>query len=160
VVSDTLRSALIAPGEVAPDFTLNDQHRAAWHLAEHVKKGAVVLCFFPFAFTSVCGTEMECLTKEFARWKAAGATCVGVSCDSSPVLKAWADQHGYTHPLLSDMHRRVVKSYGLFWADLNVATRGTIIIGHSADGVGRVQWSQAREPGKGMDFDAVMARLA
>jgi peroxiredoxin (alkyl hydroperoxide reductase subunit C) len=153
-------STVLAPGSAAPDFTLPDQDRASWSLAEHVKKGDVVLCFFPFAFTSVCGTEMECISKEFARWQKSGATCVGVSCDSPAALKAWAEQNGYTHTLLSDLHRAVVKPYGLHWANLNVANRGTVIIGQSADGHGTVKWSQSREPGKGMDFDEVMAKLA
>jgi len=154
------RESVIEPGETAPGFTLPTQDRADWSLADHVKVGDVVLCFFPFAFTGVCTAEMECLSKEMARWEEKGATCVGVSCDSFAALKAFADQHAYKQPLLSDIHRAACKAYGLYWADMSVATRGTIVIGQSDDGVGTVKWSESREPGNAMDFDAVMAKLA
>ena len=60
------RDTTIAQGEITPDFTLQTSERKDWHLAEAVKKGDTVLCFFPFAFTGVCGTEMRCVTQEMA----------------------------------------------------------------------------------------------
>ena len=156
----TPRETLIAEGERAPDFTLQTQDREEWTLAEHIKEGDVILCFFPLAFTGVCGTEMECLSKEMARWTEKGAAVVGVSCDSFAALKAWADRDGYTHTMLSDLHREVCKAYGLYWADMNVATRGTVVIGQSDDGVSAVKWSESRAPADAMDFDKVLAKLA
>ena len=150
----------IAVGQTAPDFTLKTQDKEGWTLSDAVKKGDVVLCFFPLAFTGVCATENECISKEMAKWEAKGAQMVGISCDSFATLNAWGEQMGYKHPLLADMHRNVCKSYGLYWADLNVATRGTVIIGQSDDGVGTVTFAEAREPGNTMDFDTVMAKLA
>lgn len=154
------RDALITVGDTAPNFTIQTQDREDWTLADAVKKGEVVLCFFPFAFTGVCGTEMECLSKEMHRWNESGATAVGISCDSFAALKAWADRDGYTNTMLSDLHRSVCKAYGLFWSELNVAQRGTVIIGQSDDGVGTVRWAQAREPGVAMDLDQVLAAMA
>jgi len=147
-------------GDAAPEFSLSDQNRAEWKLSDAVKKGDVVLAFFPFAFTGVCSTEMKCVTDEFAKWQAKGASVVGVSCDSFASLKAWADQNGYKHTLLSDIHREVCKAYGLYWSDLNVATRGTVVIGKDASGQGKVKWIQAREPGKAMVFDEVLASVS
>ncbi|MEM9560515.1 MAG: redoxin domain-containing protein [Planctomycetota bacterium] len=154
------RRSPITPGDTAPDFTLADQNREAWSLSEHVKAGDVVLCFFPFAFTSVCGTEMACISKDLATWRAKGATVVGISGDSTAALKAWADAEGYETTMLSDSHRAVCKAYGLYWGDLNVSTRGTIVIGQSDDGVGSVKHAEAREPGNAMDWDDVLARLS
>lgn len=151
-----VHASLIKPGENVPDFTLLDQDRQEWTLGEALKKGPVVLCFFPLAFTGVCGTEMECVTREFSRWSKDGVQIVGVSCDSFATLKAWADQMGFTHRLLSDMHRAVCKAFGLYWADLNVSQRGTVIVELDPSGQARVTWSQAREPGQAMDFDAVL----
>lgn len=154
------RDTLLAAGDTAPDFTLPDQNRQDWHLAEHLKKGDVVLCFFPLAFTGVCGTEMACITKDMASWQARGATVVAISCDSFATLKAWAEREGLEHTLLSDIHREVVKGYGIFWPDLNVGGRGTVIIGHSDDGKGKVKWSERREPPNAMNFDRVLANLS
>lgn len=154
------RSAPLAVGDAAPDFTLKTQDRADWSLAEHVKKGDVVLCFYPLAFTGVCSTEMKCVNDEMAKWQAKGATVVGVSCDSFAANKAWADQMGIKQTLLSDMHRAVCKAYGLYWADLNVSSRGTVVVGKSADGKGKVKWVQARQPGNAMDWETVLGQIA
>lgn len=160
--TNTLRPHItpLAVGDAAPDFTLTDQSRAEWKLADAVKKGDVVLAFFPLAFTGVCSTEMKCVTDDMAKWQAKGATVVGISCDSFASLKAWADANGYKHTLLSDIHRDVCKAYGLYWADLNVATRGTIVIGKDPSGQGKIKWIQAREPGKAMAFDEVLASVS
>lgn len=156
----TAREKPPAVGDAAPDFTLPDQQKKDWKLSDAVKQGDVALCFFPLAFTSVCSTEMKCVNDEMAAWQQKGATVVGISCDSFAVLKAWADQMGLKQTLLSDMHRAVCKAYGLYWADLNVAKRGTVVIAKSTDGKGRVKWVQAREPGKAMNWEEVVAWLA
>lgn len=156
----TPRTTPLSVGDLAPDFTLKTQDRADWNLAENVKKGDVVLCFYPLAFTGVCSTEMKCVNDEMAKWQAKGATVVGVSCDSFAANKAWADQLGIKQVLLCDMHRAVCKAYGLYWADLNVSSRGTVVIGKSADGMGRVKWVQARQPGNGMDWETVLSQIA
>lgn len=156
----TPRTSPITAGEIAPDFTLKDQNRADWKLSDAVKTGDVVLAFFPMAFTGVCGTEMKCVDQEMASWRQKGANVVGVSTDSFAVLKAWADQLGLKQTLLADMHREVCRAYGLYWPELNVAHRGTVVIGQSADGQGKVKWAQAREPGRAMNWEDVLAWLA
>ncbi len=156
----TPRPAVISAGETAPDFTLLDQNRKEWKLSEHIQKGDVVLAFYPMSFTAVCGTEMECINKEFDRWTKAGAQLVGISCDSFAVQKAWADQAGYKQTLLADMHRQVCKAYGLYWPDLNIASRGTVIITKGKDGKPTVKWSQSREVKTAMNFEEVMAKMA
>lgn len=155
----TPRNTPIAVGDPAPDFTLKDQNRGDWKLSDAVKKGDVVLCFFPLAFTSVCTTEMKCVNDEMAKWQSKHATVIGISCDSFATLKAWADSLGLKQTLLADMHREVCKAYGLYWADLNVSSRGTVVIGKSADGAGKVKWVQAREPGKAMNPEEMLAWL-
>ncbi len=150
------RSAPLAVGDAAPDFTLLDQDRKEWKLSDAVKQGDVVLCFYPLSFTGVCSTEMACISKDFAQWSGKGAQVVGISCDSFAVQKAYAEKEGYQHRLLADMHRHVCKAYGLYWQDLNVAQRGTVVIGKSADGKGKVKFVQAREPGKAMDWKNVL----
>ena len=150
------RDTLIAPGETAPEFELQDHDRKPWRLSEALTRGDVVLCFFPFAFTSVCGTEMKCITEEAARWRDKGVQVIGVSCDSWAALKAWAEKEGYTQTFVSDLHRKVCRAYGLYWADLNVAWRGTVAIGRG----GKVLWSQKREIKTAMTFDEVLAAVS
>jgi peroxiredoxin len=158
--SAPVRSLPVAAGDAAPDFTLQTQDRKDWSLAEEIRKGDVVLCFFPFAFTGVCGTEMKCITREMAEWQKKGAQVVGVSCDSPFVLKAWAAAESFTHTFLSDQHRTVTKAYGLFWADMNTTNRATVIISKGPDGRGKIKWVQTREPGKAMTWEEVLAKVA
>lgn len=150
------RDSVIKVGETAPDFELPDQHRGTWKLADALKKGDVVLSFFPMAFTSVCGTEMKCINDELAKWSAKGAQVVGVSCDSNAALKAWADQMGLKQTLLADMHRAVCKAYGLYWPDLNVAWRGTVVIGRD----GRVKWTQKRDIPQAFKPEELLAAMS
>lgn len=154
------RSEAINVGETAPDFTLTDQTKNPWTLSEHVKLSDVALCFYPMDFSPVCTTEMECLTRDMERLEAAGLKVVGVSCDSFFVHEAWAQQLRLTQTLLADMHRHVCKAYGFYWADLNVAGRGTVIIEQSDDGVGKVKWVQKREIKDVMNTHDMLAMLS
>lgn len=153
------RNSPIETGSIAPDFTLATQDRKDWNLAEHLKKGDVVLSFVPFAFTGVCSTEMKCISDDVKKWSDRGATVVGISCDSSFANKAWAEKEGYTHTLLSDSFRDVSKAYGLYWADLNVSNRGTVVIEASPDGKGKVRFVQARPPSQAMDWSNVLSMV-
>lgn len=155
----TPRSGAITAGESAPDFTLTDQNRKDWTLSDAVRRGDVVLCFFPLAFTGVCGTEMKCVNDDFEKWSRKGAQVVGISCDSFAVLKAWAEKEGFKQTLLADMHREVVKGYGVYWPDLNVGSRATVVIGKSSDGKGKVKFVETREPGKAMKWEDVLAMV-
>ncbi|MBC7833859.1 MAG: redoxin domain-containing protein [Phycisphaerales bacterium] len=151
----TVREKPIQVGMTAPDFTLTTQDRAEWMLGNELKKGEVVLCFYPLDFSPVCSTEMKCVTEEMDRWTAKSAQVVGISCDSFYAHKAWAAQLGLKQTLLADMHRAVSKAYGFFWPDLNVSTRGTVVIGRD----GNVKWVQAREPKNAMNLEEMLAAI-
>jgi len=155
----TPRAHLIEVGSTAPDFTLGTQDRADWKLSEHLRRGDVVLSFVPFAFTGTCSTEMKCISDDVASWTKKSAAVVGISCDSAFANKAWAEKEHYTHTLLSDTFRDVCKAYGLYWADLNVANRGTVVIGGSESGIGSVKFAQSRPPSQAMDWKTLLAAL-
>ncbi|MEM1422380.1 MAG: redoxin domain-containing protein [Planctomycetota bacterium] len=152
-----VRDSIIQPGETAPNFTLKDQAISDWTLADHLGKGEdLVLAFYPMDFSPVCDTENKCATAEMAQFQAKGARVVGISCDSFFTHKAYAEQLGLTHTLLADMHRAVCRAYGLYFPDLNVAARGTVVVG--SDGV--VKWSQTRDLSKEFDLPDLLDALA
>jgi peroxiredoxin len=155
----TPRTSPFQVGDIAPDFSLLDQDRKEWKLSDAVKTGDVALCFYPFAFTGVCSTEMKCISDDIAKWTEKGATVVGVSCDSFAANKAWAEKEGYKQRLLADLFRDVCRGYGLYWAEMNVANRGTVVIGKSADGDGKIKFVQARQPGTAMKWEDVLAMV-
>ena len=154
------RTSPVSAGDTVQDFTLMDQDRKEWTLSAAAKKGDVVLSLFPFAFTGVCGTENKCITAEMASWQKKGAQVVGISCDSMFALKEWAAKEGFKHTLLSDQHREVCKSLGMYWPDMNTAARGTVIIGKSSDGTLKVKWAQTREVPKAMNWDELLGKIA
>lgn len=152
----TPRDRPIRAGEAAPDFTLLDHNRESVSLRSLRAAGDdVVLSFFPFAFTSVCGEEMACFTREFDRFADRGATVAGISCDSFAALKAWRERDQITIPLLADLHREVCRAYGFFWPELNVSSRGTVIVAPD----GAVKWVSAREPGEAIDVEQALAAI-
>lgn len=124
-------------GSIAPDFELADQHGTPTRLSSFRGK-KVVLIFYPLAFSGVCHGELCALRDEFVASAGDDVQVLTVSVDSTFVHKSWADQEGYTFPLLSDFwpHGEVAKAYGVFNEDKGIATRGTFVI--DADGV--VRW--------------------
>jgi alkyl hydroperoxide reductase subunit AhpC len=62
-----------------------------------------------------------------------------VSGDSPFCHTAFARAHALTVPLLSDVHRRVIRAYGVLDEERNVAYRSTFVI----DAEGRLRWGQA-----------------
>jgi len=155
----TIRNSPIEVGEIAPDFTLKTQNKEDWTLSDAVKKGPVCLCFYPMDFSPVCSTEMQCVTDKMQEWEDKGVQVVGVSCDSFFVHEAWAKQMGLKQTLLADMHREACKAYGLYWPDLNISLRATVVIDQSDDGQGKVSWVQNRDIPNAMDFDEVLSHL-
>lgn len=119
-------------GSKAPDFTLPNQDRQPVTLSEQLKKGPVVLAFFPGAFSGTCTTEMCTFRDSSSELNNVGATVVGVSTDTFFALKAWADQQQFTFPLLSDYNREVLPKYGVVNPDMiglkNIARRAVFVI--------------------------------
>src|SRR3546814_19962507 len=60
------------------------------HLAEQLKKGPVVLYFFPAAFTPGCTIEAHEFAEATPEFKKAGATVIGLSADPIEKLKKFS----------------------------------------------------------------------
>lgn len=125
-------------GELAPEFTLRDQHGSDVSLASFRGDRNVVLLFYPMAFTNVCQGELCAIRDELDTFQNASVQVLAVSVDSPPAHKVWAEQQGYTFPLLSDFwpHGAVAQAYGVFNDVAGLATRGTFVI----DREGRIRW--------------------
>jgi len=77
-------SAALAVGAKAPDFTTRGALAGKLlnvHLAELLKKGPVVLYFFPAAFTPGCSAEAREFAENIEAFKKAGASVLGMSAD-------------------------------------------------------------------------------
>jgi glutaredoxin-dependent peroxiredoxin len=122
-------------GAKAPDFTLPNQDREPVTLSEVLKKGPVVLNFFPAAFSSVCQNQMCTFRDSASELNAVKASVLGVSVDSFFALKAWSDQNKFNFPLLSDYNREILDKYGVNNPDMigmkNIARRAVFVIDKS-----------------------------
>jgi mycoredoxin-dependent peroxiredoxin len=125
----------LSVGDVAPDFTLRDQHGRARSLGTHRGERAVAVLFFPYAFSSVCTGELRELRDGGGRGRVAGAELLAVSCDPMFTLRALAEQDGLDVPLLSDFwpHGEVATAFGAFDSVHGCATRSTFLL--DPDGV-------------------------
>ena len=141
---------VIQVGEVAPDFTLSNQHGEELTISELVAEGPVALVFFPLAFSGICTGELCELRDNLAVFNDAKVRLVGVSVDSVFSLKVWAEQEGYEFSILSDFwpHGAVAREYGAFVEERGIATRATVIIGEDR----KVLASFETSPGEARDF--------
>jgi peroxiredoxin len=136
----------IGTGQPAPAFTLKDQEGADVSLSDFAGKSAVALVFYPFTFTGICEGELCALRDDIGTYEAAGVQVLAVSCDSKNSQKVWAEQQGYTFPLLSDFwpHGATAQAYGVFndalgcanWATFVIDRDGTIVDAFETDSLG------------------------
>lgn len=120
-------------GQPAPDFTLNGTDKAPHTLSE-LRGTPVLLVFYPFTFTGICEGELCRLRDDYARFTDAGVTVLALSCDTGPAQAKWAEEQGWTFPVLSDFwpHGAVAQAYGVFNEERGCANRSTVLVG--ADG--------------------------
>ncbi|WP_309112967.1 peroxiredoxin [Saccharothrix sp.] len=139
-------------GSQAPDFTLNDYNKQPVTLSSFRGERNVLLVFYPFAFSGICTGELCQVRDELATYENENVQVIGVSVDTPFSLKAWADQQGYTFPLLSDFwpHGKVASEYGVFNEAAGLANRGTFLI----DTEGVVRYAEVNAPGEARDQEA------
>ena len=136
-------------GDIAPDFTLKDQHGQEVTLADFRGSKHVVLVFYPLAFTGTCQGELCSLREDLPRFENDQVQVLTVSVDSAASHRVWAEREGFTFPLLADLwpHGQVAREYGVFDETKGYAKRGTFVI--DKDGV--VRWRIVSESGESRD---------
>ncbi len=106
-------------GEKAPDFSARGSlggKEFDFSLEAALKKGPVVVYFFPSAYTNGCDLEAHTFSQEIDKFKAAGASIIGVSADSIERLNKFAADPEFCagkFPLASDSDRKIATSYSL-----------------------------------------------
>jgi peroxiredoxin len=117
-------------GDKAKNFSLLDQNKKDFTLKAFNGK-RVLLSFHPLAWTPVCSEQMKSLEKNKLAFDSLNTVAFGVSIDTVPSKKAWAESLGITNTrLLSDFwpHGKVAKTYGIFLKDDGISGRSNIIV--------------------------------
>jgi mycoredoxin-dependent peroxiredoxin len=120
----------LSPGTEAPDFELRDQTGKPVRLSDYLGKKAVVLVFFPFTFSGTCEGELCSIRDQVEHFQNDEVETLAVSVDSPFAHRVWAEQQGYTFPILADFwpHGAVAQIYGIFNEHVGAAERATFII--------------------------------
>ena len=111
--------AALEQGATAPAFTAQASlagKEFKFSLADALKKGPVVVYFYPSAYTGGCNIQAHTFAENMDKFKAAGATVIGVSLDSIDRLNHFSADPDYCAgklPVASDSDGKIAHSYDL-----------------------------------------------
>lgn len=146
----------IEKGQQAPDFTLFDTEKKEVTLSDWQGQ-AVLLLFFPLAFTSVCTAELCAVRDSLKMYEDLQVQPVGISVDSLYTLKKYKEEQQLNFPLLSDFNKEVSKKYNVLYSVFGygmqgVSKRAAFVI----DKEGIIQYAEVLEnAGEQPDFSAI-----
>ncbi len=120
------------PGDQVSDFELPDETGTPRKLSDLLRRGPVVLFFYPIASSGGC-TQEACHFRDLAaEFAAVGAQPVGISSDDVTKQNTFATSHSLGYPLLSDEGNAIAKELGAWrwWLPGGLHTRRvTFVIG-------------------------------
>ena len=111
--------AALKDGDKAPDFTAQASlagKEFKFSLKDSLKKGPVVVYFYPSAYTQGCNMQAHTFSVNQEKFAAAGASIIGVSLDSIQRLNQFSADPEYCagkFPVASDASGSIAKSYDL-----------------------------------------------
>ena len=115
VFSASSALAALKEGDLAPDFTAQASlggSVSTFSLSEALKKGPVVLYFYPAAFTKGCTIEAHDFAEATDTYRALGATVIGVSHDSIETLNKFSvSECRSKFAVAADTDQSIMKSY-------------------------------------------------
>lgn len=125
--------ATLAIGAPAPDFTAQAAiggKEFKFALADALKKGPVVLYFYPKAFTSGCTIEAHEFAEATPQFEALGASVIGMSNDDIDTLKKFSvEACRNKFPVAADAGAAITKQYdAALWMKRDMADRVSYLI--------------------------------
>ena len=131
----TPATAALKAGATAPDFTTTGAvggKEFRLHLADQLKKGPVVLYFFPKAFTSGCTAEAHAFSEAIGDFHKAGAQVIGMSADNLATLKDFSTKECRSAFPVAPATPAIQKAYDVAWAEHpGITTRTSYVIDRS-----------------------------
>ncbi|MBV6417487.1 MAG: putative peroxiredoxin bcp [Steroidobacteraceae bacterium] len=102
---------MLSPGERAPEFALPDHEGRDTSLTSLLRRGALILYFYPADFTPGCTREACAIRDLHADIQKVGLTVVGVSPQDADSHRRFREQHRLPFTLLSDADKSVIRMY-------------------------------------------------
>jgi peroxiredoxin Q/BCP len=119
---------MLKAGDPAPPFSLVGTDGKTHSLAD-LKGRAVVIAWFPMAFTPGCTAECKSMAEAGDQIRQYDVAYFAASVDTPEKNKAFAESLGVDFPILSDPGKSVAKAYGVVTPERQVAQRWTFYIG-------------------------------
>jgi peroxiredoxin Q/BCP len=115
-------------GDMAPDFELQASDGNTYKLSDFRGKEAVVIAWFPRAYTSGCTIECKSLAEKGHLIRKYQASYFMASVDPLADNKGFAEENNADFPLLSDPEKTTASSYGVLH-ERGYAKRHTVYVG-------------------------------
>ena len=133
VLASSLALAALPEGAKAPDFTTQASLAGkpyTFSLADALKKGPVVLYFYPAAFTKGCTIEAHNFAEATDKFNALGATVIGVSHDDIDTLNKFSvSECRNKFAVAADADQKIMKAYdAVLWIKPDWAKRTSYVI--------------------------------
>ena len=122
----------LSPGDAAPDFELEASDGETYRLSDIVADRAVVLAWFPRAYTRGCTIECRSLAQKGHLIRAFDAAYFMASVDPVEDNAGFAKENDADFPLLSDPTKETAEAYGVLH-ERGFAMRHTFYIGVGGD---------------------------
>lgn len=110
-------------GDKAPEFTLRASDTTEASLSDY-KGQAVIVLFFPLAFTNTCTKELCFVRDNLKEYEKLGCKVIAISVDSPFSLARYKDAETLNFPLLSDFNKEVSRAYGALYEDFILDMKG------------------------------------
>ena len=123
--------AALEQGAAAPDFKAPASlagKEFSFSLKEALKKGPVVVYFYPSAYTGGCNIQAHTFAENYDKFSAAGASVIGVSLDKIATLNEFSADPEYCAgklPVASDIDGKIARSYDLKVSDKRPGAKNT-----------------------------------
>ena len=129
LASAPARAQELKAGDDAPDFTMVGSDGKSYQLSDFKDKQAVVVAWYPRAFTGGCTRECKSFKEQGEALRKFQVAYFTASCDPATKNKDFAESLGVDYPILSDPAGKVATAYGVFNPARKAARRTTFIIG-------------------------------
>ena len=127
--SSLAQAAELKVGDVAPEFEMPGSDGKTYKLSDFKGKQAVVVAWYPRAFTGGCTKECKSFKEDGAKIRAFNVAYFTASNDDAKKNNEFAESLGVDYPILSDADSSVSMKYGVYNPERKAAMRWTFYIG-------------------------------
>lgn len=149
-------STILAPGTIAPDFTLPATSEQTISLKQ-LRGKPVILVFYPADWSPVCSDQTALYNKVLPEFRKHGAEVLGISVDGIWSHKAFSESRHLKFSLLSDFEPKggVAQKYGAYRHKEGFCERALFVI----DKNGVIAWSYLSPVGEVPGADGILEAL-